>query len=53
MPFPRASQALSRVTVLDLTRVRSGPTPESENWRAGLPKRRSICTACVRRAINA
>jgi len=27
MPFPRASQALSRFTVLDLTRVRSGPTP--------------------------
>src|SRR5271169_882523 len=26
MPFPRASQALSRFTVLDLTRVRSGPT---------------------------
>ena len=26
MTFPRASQALSRFTVLDLTRVRSGPT---------------------------
>ena len=26
MPFPRASQALSRFTVLDLTRVRAGPT---------------------------
>src|SRR5688500_2403910 len=26
MPFPRASQALSHFTVLDLTRVRSGPT---------------------------
>ena len=26
MPFPRASQALSRFTVLDLTHVRSGPT---------------------------
>src|SRR6201995_4041450 len=26
MPFPHASQALSRFTVLDLTRVRSGPT---------------------------
>jgi crotonobetainyl-CoA:carnitine CoA-transferase CaiB-like acyl-CoA transferase len=25
MPLPRASQALSRFTVLDLTRVRSGP----------------------------
>jgi crotonobetainyl-CoA:carnitine CoA-transferase CaiB-like acyl-CoA transferase len=25
MPFPRASQALSRFTVLDLTRVRAGP----------------------------
>jgi formyl-CoA transferase len=26
MPFPHASEALSRFTVLDLTRVRSGPT---------------------------
>src|SRR6476646_545216 len=26
MPFPRASQALERFTVLDLTRVRAGPT---------------------------
>jgi crotonobetainyl-CoA:carnitine CoA-transferase CaiB-like acyl-CoA transferase len=26
MAFPRASQALSRFTVLDLTRVRAGPT---------------------------
>jgi len=26
MPFPRASRALERFTVLDLTRVRSGPT---------------------------
>src|SRR3984957_20454690 len=26
MPFPHASQALSRFTVLDLTRVRAGPT---------------------------
>jgi CoA-transferase family III len=26
MPIPCASQALSRFTVLDLTRVRSGPT---------------------------
>jgi len=26
MPFPRASKALTRFTVLDLTRVRSGPT---------------------------
>src|ERR1700745_2948601 len=26
MPIPRASQALSRFTVLDLTRVRPGPT---------------------------
>src|SRR4029077_17982193 len=26
MPFPRASKALARFTVLDLTRVRSGPT---------------------------
>src|ERR1700676_1469677 len=26
MPFPRASKALTRFTVLDLTRVRTGPT---------------------------
>jgi hypothetical protein len=26
MPFSRASHALERFTVLDLTRVRSGPT---------------------------
>src|SRR3982750_4764984 len=26
MPFPKASRALERFTVLDLTRVRSGPT---------------------------
>ncbi len=26
MPFPRASRALDRFTVLDLTQVRSGPT---------------------------
>jgi hypothetical protein len=30
MPFPRASQALSRFTVLDRTRVRSGPTCERQ-----------------------
>ena len=31
MPFPRDSQALSRFTVLDLTRVRSGQDPPSAN----------------------
>src|ERR1051326_1333385 len=36
MPFPKASQALSRFTVLDLTRVRSGPTcvREVADWGA-------------------
>jgi hypothetical protein len=29
MPFPHASQALSRFTVLDLTRVRSGRAERS------------------------
>ena len=30
MPFPRASQALSRFTVHDLTRIRSGPAAVRE-----------------------
>jgi crotonobetainyl-CoA:carnitine CoA-transferase CaiB-like acyl-CoA transferase len=40
MPFPRASQALSRFTVLDLTRVRSGPTAVRElaDWGANVIK---------------
>jgi crotonobetainyl-CoA:carnitine CoA-transferase CaiB-like acyl-CoA transferase len=40
MPFPRASQALSRFTVLDLTRVRSGPTcvRELADWGANVVK---------------
>jgi len=40
MPFPRASQALSRFTVLDLTRVRSGPTcvRELADWGANVIK---------------
>src|SRR5207249_12078981 len=40
MPFPRASQALSRFTVLDLTRVRSGPTcvRQLADWRANVIK---------------
>jgi crotonobetainyl-CoA:carnitine CoA-transferase CaiB-like acyl-CoA transferase len=40
MPFPRASQALSRVTVLDLTRVRSGPTcvRQLADWGANVIK---------------
>src|SRR5450631_4420 len=40
MPFPRASQALSRFTVLDLTRVRSGPTCARQlaDWGANVVK---------------
>jgi crotonobetainyl-CoA:carnitine CoA-transferase CaiB-like acyl-CoA transferase len=40
MPFARASQALSRFTVLDLTRVRSGPTcvRELADWGANVIK---------------
>jgi crotonobetainyl-CoA:carnitine CoA-transferase CaiB-like acyl-CoA transferase len=40
MTFPRASQALSRFTVLDLTRVRSGPTcvRELADWGANVIK---------------
>ena len=40
MPVPRASQALSRFTVLDLTRVRSGPTcvRELADWGANVIK---------------
>ena len=40
MPIPRASQALSRFTVLDLTRVRSGPTcvRELADWGANVIK---------------
>jgi crotonobetainyl-CoA:carnitine CoA-transferase CaiB-like acyl-CoA transferase len=40
MPFPRASQALSRFTVLDLTRVRSGPTcvRQFADWGANVIK---------------
>src|ERR1700738_1920133 len=40
MPFPRASQALSRFTVLDLTRVRSGPTcvRQRADWGANVIK---------------
>src|SRR5438034_5923802 len=40
MPFPRASQALSRFTVLDLTRVRSGPTCvwQLADWGANVIK---------------
>ncbi len=40
MPFPRASRALERFTVLDLTRVRSGPTCARQlaDWGANVIK---------------
>jgi crotonobetainyl-CoA:carnitine CoA-transferase CaiB-like acyl-CoA transferase len=40
MPFPRASKALSRFTVLDLTRVRAGPTcvRQLADWGANVIK---------------
>jgi crotonobetainyl-CoA:carnitine CoA-transferase CaiB-like acyl-CoA transferase len=40
MPFPKASKALARFTVLDLTRVRSGPTcvRELADWGANVIK---------------
>jgi crotonobetainyl-CoA:carnitine CoA-transferase CaiB-like acyl-CoA transferase len=40
MAFPRASQALSRFTVLDLTRVRAGPTCARQfaDWGANVIK---------------
>jgi formyl-CoA transferase len=40
MTFPRASQALSRFTVLDLTRIRSGPTAVRQlaDWGANVIK---------------
>jgi crotonobetainyl-CoA:carnitine CoA-transferase CaiB-like acyl-CoA transferase len=40
MPAPRASQALSRFTVLDLTRVRAGPTcvRQLADWGANVIK---------------
>jgi crotonobetainyl-CoA:carnitine CoA-transferase CaiB-like acyl-CoA transferase len=40
MPFPRASKALARFTVLDLTRVRSGPTcvRQLSDWGANVIK---------------
>jgi crotonobetainyl-CoA:carnitine CoA-transferase CaiB-like acyl-CoA transferase len=40
MPFPRGSRALERFTVLDLTRVRSGPTAVRQlaDWGANVIK---------------
>src|SRR6187455_3584320 len=40
MPFPKASRALERFTVLDLTRVRSGPTcvRQMADWGANVIK---------------
>jgi formyl-CoA transferase len=40
MPFPRASKALTRFTVLDLTRVRAGPTCVRQlgDWGANVIK---------------
>jgi crotonobetainyl-CoA:carnitine CoA-transferase CaiB-like acyl-CoA transferase len=40
MPFPKASRALERFTVLDLTRVRSGPTcvRQLADWGANVIK---------------
>ncbi len=40
MPFPRASKALARFTVLDLTRVRAGPTcvRQLADWGANVVK---------------
>ena len=40
MPIPHASSALSRFTVLDLTRVRSGPTcvRQLADWGANVVK---------------
>jgi crotonobetainyl-CoA:carnitine CoA-transferase CaiB-like acyl-CoA transferase len=40
MPFPRASQALSRYTGIELTRLRSGPTwvRQLADWGANVIK---------------
>src|SRR3979411_951604 len=40
MPFPKASRALERFTVLDLTRVRAGPTcvRQLADWGANVIK---------------
>jgi crotonobetainyl-CoA:carnitine CoA-transferase CaiB-like acyl-CoA transferase len=40
MPLPKASRALERFTVLDLTRVRAGPTAVRQlaDWGANVVK---------------
>ena len=54
MPFPRASQALSRFTVLDLTRVRSGPTcvRQLADWGANVIKIDALLEDAGRRAAG-
>ena len=52
--FPRASQALSRFTVLDLTRVRSGPTcvRQLADWGANVIKIDALTGGRRRRAAG-
>ena len=50
MPFPRASRALERFTVLDLTRVRSGPDLRAPARRLGRQCHQDRAAAGHRRA---